>query len=952
MAIWPFGRRRDGDEPPPEAAASEPASPSAGDADVARQERVPTGDWMTVPPVRTAMAPAMPTTFRVQRLPEILTSHQDSRLSGSLGHAVSAEAPSGTIGGLATAAGSVSSAPAGSAALSELRSPAPRPAPADTPLVAPIQRRLATTDDAMALPVSRIADGGGRGGGSSMTTVAPPAPALPAPEVSRVLAAAPAPPRREPAAAGVASADRPLPIARVVDAGAPARRAASAPTAAAPGSAAASDAGPPTPVDAAGVGDHTGLVGEERVGGFEVDLDALLGGGAPAAADEDLPTMAPPPDLLAPPIQRTVSRGATPPPLRAPVPRNSAATPDATGAPAPSAPSSSVADGPPIQRLADAPAMPERPTSGADPRIAGPGADATSGPTTAPATSGAALPLARPPVQRLAEDGGDHFPGDGHDHGDDVQRMAAPGSAAPAATPAPSGPATAVAPSGDESPAAASDTTAAPLTSELPIARLADDGATAPDPVSADPAEGAPARAELPLVARVADGASRADAGASPTPSPAAAAATDGDDRGAAATDGDEYGADDPEAAGPTATAPTLGSDGAASIATTTPIQTLADDAAPAPGGGTASLPLAPPEQPASLLPSTNLGPQASASTDLVGGSAPTSGGGATGGLGVQRTAAGGSMSSSAATAPLAGRVLQRTAAGTAPTGGGAAPSMAVTRPVASSVGDLLLASPLVSGATSAGGAATPMTALGTPAPTVDAVPLQRRFDDGSSPTTLSTLAAPRGVATVSRTAADDAGASVPAVATVASLAAAPGNRADAVALPLAGAGPAVRSGSSGGADGAGSAPLVQRVAASSPAAGATGGAGSTGPLPLHTAAAAVPSTTDLLVRAGLGERGPDGSFLRTTPPAGTESAFTVQTMSDPTAASPPTAGPATVQRALTVDSVSSSVESGSGGAPAEGPDMRKLYTKLKAELEADIRRQLEAKNRFNRYRP
>src|SRR5438128_2649672 len=91
--------------------ATEPTSGSApgasDDADVARADRDPSGDWMTLPPVATVSTP-MPTTFRVQTLSDILTSHQDSRVSGSLGHAVSADAPSGAVHGLASSVASSS----------------------------------------------------------------------------------------------------------------------------------------------------------------------------------------------------------------------------------------------------------------------------------------------------------------------------------------------------------------------------------------------------------------------------------------------------------------------------------------------------------------------------------------------------------------------------------------------------------------------------------------------------------------------------------------------------------------------------------------------------------------------------------------------------------------------------------------------------------------------------
>lgn len=928
MAIWPFGRRRDADEPTPEPDAADSASPTAGEADVARPERVPTGDWMTVPPVRTSMAPAMPTTFRVQTLPEILTSHQDTRLSSSLGHAVSSDAPSGVIGGLARATsslGAVSHDGTGEAP-SVLREPAhpARPEPDPAP---PIQRRLAASTDAP-LAVSSP--------GPLETTIAPPAPALPEPAVSRVLASRG--PMPSPAALGA----NPLPVARVIDTSPAASRpapAAGSPTdtSSAPAMTRPADPSSAAPVAGPPSGPEPGSGADDRVGGFEVDLTSLLGGNA---TEDGLPVITPPTDL-APPIQRSVRRDATPPTLRAPVQRSAdrgapapsaPATPAIASAPATSpasdaptassagtAPASSAAsepapgpDGPttapPIQRLATPsspsgsttplPAAPgdpatgplgQRPTAGAESLAPSGTPPLSSAGTTTPATAGAGpdLTLAAPPVQRSAESteaegpaGAAHFPGDGHDHDDDagaVQRVA---DAGPATTPAAASPGEDAAEPG---PAAEAPATA-PIAGDDPLAPVSDGSLVADeaDDHAAPPAE------ELPLVARHAEPA-----------------------------------------------APTLGTTGDPGPSLL-PLQTLSDTAQTHTEGSGTSLPLAPPEQPGTLTPPAGP-PIASASTGTTGlvgdGPLPTvSGGAATGSAGptgsaapaarplaAQRLAESGRASSSTGgPGPLA--VAQRSVPASAHGATAAAATPPALRPLASSAGSLLLASPSSAGGT--GATPEPMTVLGIPTGEGPAVPLQRNVgaDGFASPI----LAAPPARRSDGAPTSTSAGAAPPA----------PGG-----SLPLARSTPAP----TGGASETTATPVTPLVAQRAADDGSSGSSA----MPLHTAAAAVPSSTDLLVKAGLGEKAADGSFLRSTPPPGVESSFTVQTQREDAAAPP-------VQRAVQIDEMTTTATPSSGAAPggASEPDIRKLYLKLRAELEADLRRQLEAKSRYNRYRP
>jgi hypothetical protein len=145
--------------------------------------------------------------------------------------------------------------------------------------------------------------------------------------------------------------------------------------------------------------------------------------------------------------------------------------------------------------------------------------------------------------------------------------------------------------------------------------------------------------------------------------------------------------------------------------------------------------------------------------------------------------------------------------------------------------------------------------------------------------------------------------------------------------------------------------------------------------LPLHTAAAAIPSASDIAVKAGLAERGPNGDLLYTSPPGGGESSFSVQRLEDgsdggseaavqrawttatPSAtarnANQPTIGS---HRAVTTSGVE---ESGSGkghdpaaDAKSKAEEARQLYPYIRSALEADLRRQLEGKSRASRFRP
>jgi len=148
-------------------------------------------------------------------------------------------------------------------------------------------------------------------------------------------------------------------------------------------------------------------------------------------------------------------------------------------------------------------------------------------------------------------------------------------------------------------------------------------------------------------------------------------------------------------------------------------------------------------------------------------------------------------------------------------------------------------------------------------------------------------------------------------------------------------------------------------------------GRSSTPDMPLHTPAASMPSATDILVGAGLAERGPNGAVFYTSLPGASAGADAGET-------------PATVQRSVDTSSsandlpIQRAIDVGDHPGPAgshpsspvnshgeveHSPGLldaaeqladqaRKLYPHIRTQLESDIRRQLEARSRAGRYRP
>ena len=869
-----FRRKQDQDDAPPDPEGPASGAPAAGaDDDVARQPKQPTGDWMTLPPLAPSFAP-MPTTFRVQTLPEILTSHADTRLSSSLGHAVSPDAPSGSVGGLATAhaaavphAGDISR----SSSLGELplREPHHPAAPAEPPIEV---RRLAdaSAPSSPGTPVASTA--------TSIST-ADPTPLvarLPEPTVSRSLL------DTAPLAARPAG-ERPLPVARVVDApAASASTAAPAPASAAPGSAGPepSLSAEPGPADAPLVHD------DPRVGGFGIDVD-----GTPTTPiPDDVPRSAPPAEL-APPIQARRLQRRADPTTPAPTPPSA----PLVGADAPATATDPLAERTPSSA----------PGGGPLPLVSRSIASPADGPSPAPTAP------ARPAADGGATDGPEDLP---------VARLAE--SAPPAATSAPLAGdrplATPAAPSGTaEAPASAPPSVALPLHApattgpsapasiEPPSQRLADMGTPSAAPTPSDAGASASLVGESPLTSSLADAADRHDDEPAPdrgaTELPLVAPRSDAGDAG-------DDGAD-------LRSVPTAG----ASPDPMVSVQPLADTASaatPAPSPGTAGLPLAPTDLGPSLKPPVTPARQ-DAPPVTEASSAPTAR----------------PLSTPAADA-AGGPSLQRSPSA-APSGTSSG-AMPFVRPVAASAAALAVQR-AVSGA-------APIAQL-APAPSavVDtAVPVQlRRVDEGDLGS---------GIATVESL----------AVARASSGEAAPPSS----GLPLA-------------------APVQRLAGPSGPAAPSSSatalhpeGRPSTPELPLHTPATAIPSATDVAVRAGLAERGPSGQLFYTSPPA-TFVQRQAESSSAPTtnhADSGSGGGIISLQRepmaaasasALRSSSAASpSVERASGGGGEDGEkdavadakklaaDAKKLYPFIRSALEADIRRQLEGKSRASRFRP
>lgn len=981
MAIWPFGRRRDADTAP-EPAVAESASPSTGEADVARPERQPTGDWMTLPPVRTTAAPTMPPTFRVQRLPEILTSHQDTRLSGSLGHAVSPDAPSGTIGGLAEAAGSVSHFEG--RGTPELREPHHAPTPAE-PVAPLVQRRLDTTV-----------------GPAPVTTSGASSPALPAPEVSRVLAN-PAP------AAPPAAGEAPLPIARVVDAPASASAPAPAPSAAPEPAAPAPDAAP--------------LTGDTRVGGFEAPLEEMLAASDGSSSD----LLRAPAGELAPPIQpRRVQRQAAPGAPTAPPAAPTPAAPSTTGT------ADGPGDAPSVQTLRDGttspatPATPAPETSAATPTT--PLVGDSPAPVSPPLTSSAGavaseggrspadLPLVEPasttsgpeapalPISRLADaptasnppstsadlaapatgastdptsaTGGSTADGESTSAAANESTSAAAGESTPAAA-------------GESTPAAAGPTEAppAPLVGDEPLtpaATLGDDGPTSTPRAGSTPA----LDLALPLQRKAvvesasttgttAGGPAATSAAASAPPSTPASTPASTIQRDAATTSSPAApststpAASAPPAA-PSPSAPLVG--GAPDLLATTGAEApaLGETTTAGPGG---ELPLvepvtvartanvdvpAPPSTTAPGAPGATAETDDEATTDGLAPAlddapvAPTLGHGGDG-LGVQRLAdrglgsqhadatSGGTSSLPLAPALDAGASLQPPT----PSAGGTSASASRTLPVAST--------------------SSPAATTSSPAPAV-----QRRTDSSLPGPATGALAAARplvrpltGAAASPAAAVADAGISTLGLQRVAAPGGATASAATSESSPAAVEPVLVRrlAGNDGLPSGVVTpeslAPLQRTAstAATAATAPATGGAPSAGgasvsSLPLHTPAAAVPSAADVAVKAGFAERGPNGDLFYTSPPGGAAPSVQRALMTDPTPA-PSRTDSLAIAPAEDPDPATTANAAG----PQRGPESlakqaKALYPYIRKAMERDLRRDLEAKNRAGRFRP
>ena len=933
--------RRRQDAPPPTPVA--PEAPAPDGEDVARPDKAPVGDWMTVPPMPATVRPMAPT-FRVQTLPEILTSHHSVRLSGSLGHSVSPEAPSGSVQGLAVTNPGVQ-AVAGHGEL-PLRTPHPPEPVTVQPLVI---RRLAISDSPA--PAE--------------------APALPAPAVTRVLAA-PARPATPPAAG--------LPVARLVDS----RMAAPGPAAPAASGRSAEDATSPAPTAPdAGALTAAPLVGDDRVGGFAVDLQALT---------DPIPTpelRRPAPAELDPPIQpRTLQRRVNPGtgpvqrsaapvagtapaaagPPDAPMPLSGGHSPGPAAGPAPdraipaaSEPGPALDDEPADIRATGAPEagstspMPAGSTPASDapgtdatgqtgrvsgepdaepagepllvrraplvggsspatngaPTVAGPAGEATgplvlrnlAGP--APATSTSDAPLVA----------GDTLPGSSGTPASQAGGAAAAGPALPLhGSPAGAGGAGSLPPvqrnadSGGPTPApgpgAAAPSgalgqieaaTAAPLAGERPLGPPGASGA------AGDPSPPDPHHQDLPLV--VPGGAKEPDARAPSAALPTSRDVSPVEEGGAVGADAVPAGEPaQPPPAGPPpdgpVVVPTLGVGHGTDLA----VQTSPDTGGGAAGGPSglsgaapaawvAHLPLAPLEQPGTLGAPASAGPSAGAGGSVL--ARPPAAG-----------AAGGPGSAATATASL-----QRVPS--APTTGASTTTAAPLRTT------LQLAVPATTG----------VAHLGSSGAGADSRPLQRA---GSDPLPAAAASAPL-------PAANEGGAAPSVLRRLPAMAAGAGAGAPPAALGRV-------------ANATGAAPIGSVAAASSSSRGAE-------PLPLHTPAAAVPTAADVAVRAGLAERQPDGSLFYSSPPAGSAApeAPVQRVLATGAAEATPPAGDTTdVTPAPPAAGADAKGAGGAGGGQSpEDLDLlaRRLYKRLRSEMQADIARQLEAKNRAGRYR-
>lgn len=463
--MWPFRRRRDTDE------ATTPASAEAP-SDVVARATPATEAWRTAPPIQPTIGPA-PHTYRTDDIGEILTSWNSPRLSGEMGHQVSADAPSGVLHDMATTVetdpgatlpastetGVLRESPhdhrdhdrpadviwSSSSSAAGLPGQAGPTTPAIPPAAGPVGPLVVVVGDEGVAPSSDVtpwaqasvgadqpppdADSAGAGPPSSEHLVAD-GPALrtlaasdaPVPTVSRITAPEVVAPRRLPT----------LAVQRAADTASP------SPTASAASRSRASEALPtltrgdgPTPKVAEPTGPTVAFGPVPPVG--------------PTEPPRPRPTTLPPGAVLGPPIQpRAVQRRTIDLPLP-PVHRDGgSAAADAGPAPAPGAaptePGSAAleSDGPQPRSQEDSPTPAAASPSAAV--TAASAEDHMSAPQSHshPVPDEAAMPDAplageSPPLAARPPD--EHFAGDGHDHSDDLDADQPGGSGQPAEGP-------------------------------------------------------------------------------------------------------------------------------------------------------------------------------------------------------------------------------------------------------------------------------------------------------------------------------------------------------------------------------------------------------------------------------------------------------------------------------------------------------------------------------------
>lgn len=923
---WFRRNKKDEDTAPPEATAPKGegdmgAPGRTDDTDVIRQERPSTGDWMAMPAMATT-GPIQPT-FRVQTLPDILTSHHSPAVSGSLGHAVSADAPSGTVSGLALYAGARSSS--GATDAFTLRTPHPPGHDEDVASLAPARPLASVADEA--LPVST----------------------LPEPAVSRS-ASHPLP------LASPVTAGRDVPVARVIDA--PSSLSPPAPTSTA--STHAPDPISPT-APTAGDAPMAPEASDHRVGGFDLSaLDPVTD-----AADSELLTRRP--DDLAPPIQpRTLQRrttGARPievaPHLRAPSSETAAAPSPAT-ATAPLVGADERATTTPGTPLAADLEQVDRVDNGVALPLHAPSA------TSQAVTSEAAPPAA---VQRRADDSSpESFEASKDPVGDanvaaDLPPVAAgaspvnprehvaesnengdvAGDVAPLTGHRPLADAAAGEDSSDLGPAAdvvRADPTPLPLVAPrsataasgpdaISVARLADPGATAPSTRAAAPdgrADDGRANDESTAPAPDDDDTTRAESvNASGGPS------TSDDTSVEVQTPDQAVGTDTTDTTEEDVTVSTLGALAPSTSAqplTSTGASTRAQIGPPA-----GALPLAPADWQENL--------------EAPAGRTPTSSAGSTESSlpALQRQAESSTASaSSLAAAPSSGLRTPMTLAATRPVGAGPGlASLATLAPATTSVAQRMAAAAAAPAATAATSLAGASRSSGAgDASGSDPLPATLARSFGGSPTTGGPSVSLRSPAL-----APD----LPEMITSETLSA---SRPE-VPTTDRGSGSAPDDTPSGSSQGF----TLQRAAAGTTAGASvsSGRSGTSGAnaMPLHTPASAIPTAADVAVSAGLAERGPDGTLRYANVPVGADPSvqreITVQRSEHGSDAAASGAAPLSVQPALAEPGPAETpgTQSNQDRAGDLADQARKLYPHIRTQLESDIRRQLEARNRANR---